>query len=115
MSQPDGVPDGTLGGYLAKHGRPPAFGGIDGAAYSVEMLLVSREDDDSLPQAFGGALLFVRWSADGAQPVGHLETDYLVHGESRADVKTELAGIPLVDIKDRLDQLVAARREVPDW
>ena len=115
MLRTDDLPDGTLGGYLDKHARPPAFGGSDGAAYSVEMLVVSREDDDDLPEAFAGALLFVRWSADGAQAVGHLETHYLVHGASRANVKAELAAILLVDIKGQLDGLVAARAEVPDW
>ena len=97
-------PDGTLGGYVDKHGRPPAFEGSDGAFYSVDVF----EDED------GASLLFVRWSDDGAQPVGHVESPVLANvGEG--DAKTRVLARSLVEVKHQLDQAIEARRQLPDW
>jgi hypothetical protein len=106
------APDATLGGYLQKHSRPPSFDGSDGAAYSVEIYVTEDPDDD---HAFGGALLFVRWSDDGTLPVGHLETDYLAYGDRRSDVRAQLQRLTLYEVKDHLDRLIAAREEPLDW
>ena len=49
--------DDTLAGYVSVHGRPPAFEGADGRAYSVGIF------SDEEPQAdgrFGASLLFLR-------------------------------------------------------
>ncbi len=106
------APDGTLGGYWEKHTRPPAFGGSDGAMYSVEIYI-----GDDLPgdEPFAAALLFVRWSDDGTQPVSHLETEYLAFGAKRAEVKAALQSLTLVQVKEHLEQLIERRRELPDW
>lgn len=105
-------PDATLGGYLAKHSRPPSFAGSDGAAYSVEIYV---DEEHGGPERFAAALLFVRWSDDGTQPVGHLETDYLSHADTRTDVKAPLEALTLADIKDHLERLIAERPELTDW
>lgn len=105
-------PDATLGGYLEKHARPPSFAAADGAAYSVEIYVDEGHDG---PHRFAAALLFVRWSDDGTQPVGHLETDYLAYGDMRTDVKAPLESLTLVQVKEHLDRLIAARTELPDW
>jgi len=104
--------DGTLGGYLRDHNRPPAFGGPDGRAYSVGLMVDEQPGPDG---HFGGALLFVRWTEGGDAPDGHVETGYLVHAESRLHVRRALNALSLHEVKDRLDEAVAARREVPDW
>ena len=94
--------ESTLGGYLEKHGRPPAFEGKDGAAYSVS-IITSDEKEDA---GYGAALLFVRWSPEGDRPVGHLETDYLVFGESFARARNELENLSLHDVKRHLDTAI---------
>lgn len=108
-------PDATLGGYVEKHGRPPAFGGSDGAFYSVDILLTPRDEDEALERAFGAALMFVKWSADGAQPVGHLETDYLYQSDDRFDARAVLSRLSLREVKEHLDRAIEARQEIPDW
>ena len=91
----------TLGGYMSRHDRAPAFGGSDGRSYSVA-LWVDDETDDSgrLP----GALLFIRWSLDQSEPDGHVETDWLVHGHDEADVRSRLGALSLFDVKELLEE-----------
>ena len=106
------LPDATLGGYLEKHSRPPAFEASDGHAYSVEVYVVEPDDR---PERFAAALLFVRWSDDGAQPAGHVETDFLHFGDKRSEVKAGLLALPLTEVKDHLERALAGRAEFPDW
>jgi hypothetical protein len=49
--------EGTLGGYLRRHQRPPAFGGPDGRAYSVGVLV---DDAPNADGRYGAGVLFVR-------------------------------------------------------
>lgn len=104
--------DGTLGGYVRSHQRPPAFGGPDGRAYSVSVMVDDAPDAEG---RYGGALLFVRWSEGGDAPDGHVESDYLVRAESQIAARRELHALPLHEVKARLDEAVVARQEVPDW
>jgi len=104
--------DATLGGYLRKHQRPPAFGGPDGHPYSVDVL-VDHEPDGS--GRYGAALLFVRWSESGDAPDGHVETDYVAFGSTPADAERQIGALSLHAVKDLLDRAVAARNRGPDW
>jgi hypothetical protein len=98
--------DGTLGGYLRIHQRPPAFGGTDGAAYTVSTLV----DDDPDPVGrYGAALLFVRWSEAGEKAVGHLETDYLAFGATPAEALAPVLALTLAELKAHLDRCIARR------
>lgn len=98
--------DGTLGGYVAIHQRPPAFGGSDGAAYSVSTLV----DDDPDPAGrVGAALLFVRWSAQGEKAVGHLETEYLAFGATPDEALAPVLALTLAQVKTHLDRCIAAQ------
>lgn len=98
--------DDTLGGYFKVHGRPPAFEGSDGRPYSVGVV----SDDDAGPEGrFGAALLFVRWTDEG-KPEGHLESDYLAWGTSPEEAERQVNGMSLLNIKQELDSLIAARR-----
>ena len=94
--------DTTLGGYQEVHGRPPAFGGADGRAYSV----ATFADDTPEGGRYGAALLFVQWG-DGDRPVGHLETDYLAFGATPAEALAPLLALTLEQVKAHLDQCVA--------
>ncbi len=80
--------------------------------YSVEIYISDEAPGD---EPFGGALLFVHWSDDGAQPVGHLETAYLACGARRSDVRAKLLSLTLVQAKEHLEQLIERRCGLPDW
>ncbi len=69
-------------------------------------------DDEPDPRGrYGGALLFVRWSPDGARTVGHVETDALVWGRSPEEARARLEALSLYDVKAALDAAIAARPE----
>jgi hypothetical protein len=106
------IPDGSLGGYFEKHSRPPAFEGSDGASYSVDVYI---EEEPAADKPFAAALIFVQWSPDGAQPVGHLETEHLAVGDGRAEVKNALYALSLHDVKAHLERLIEQHKELPDW
>ena len=93
--------DTTLGGYQQVHGRPPAFGAVDGQAYSVAPFA----DDTPQDGRYGAALLFVRWG-DGS-PVGHLETDYLAFGATPGEALAPVLALTLEQVKAHLDRCVA--------
>lgn len=102
--------DATLGGYLRIHQRPPAFGGDDGAAYSVSLLV----DDDPDPAGrFGAALLFIRWATSGERAVGHLETDYLAFGATPDAAQAPLLALTLHEVKTHLDRCIARHGSGP--
>jgi len=97
----------TLGGYMAVHDRPAAFDGSDGFSYSVEIVADATPGADG---PFGAYLLFIQWARVGAaSPQGHVETDYLAHGESELAARAAAGGMPLADVKRTLDALIAAR------
>lgn len=102
----------TLGGYLVKHQRPPAFGGPDGRAYSVAVMLADEADATG---RFGAALLFVRWSQAGDAPDGHVETDYVAFGTNRDEAERAVQAMSLHDLKAHLDRAVEARQRESDW
>jgi hypothetical protein len=104
------VSDFTLGGYMAKHERAAAFGGSDGQAYSVAIYVDGEPD---LRGLFGAALLFVRWSAGGERPVGHVETEALAWGRTEEEATERLKALSLYDVKAALDEAIA--RAPAEW
>ena len=109
--------ESTIGGYAAVHDRPAAFEGSDGFSYSVELMTEATGEAEA---AWGGFILFVRWSRVGAQsPEGHLESDYLVHADTEADARVQLGAISLAAVKTLLDELIerheASRPSRPWW
>lgn len=106
------MPDASLGGYFEKHSRPPAFEGSDGASYSVDVYI---EGDEIANKKYSAALIFVRWSPDGAQPVGHLETEPLAVADRRAEVKSALYALTLHQVKGHLERLIEEKKGLPDW
>ena len=97
--------DDTLAGYVAVHGRPPAFEGSDGASYSVGVF----SDDDPHPDGrYGAALLFLRWSP-AAEPEGHLESDYIAYDQDATAAEAAVGNLSLLDVKRTLDALIARR------
>lgn len=97
--------DDTLSGYQKVHGRPPAFEGSDGRAYSAG---VFSDDDPASDGTYGASLLFIRWSVDQS-PDGHLESDYLARSANPAEAETQVGNLTLLEVKQRLDELIARR------
>jgi hypothetical protein len=104
--------ESTLGGYLDRHARPPAFEGRDGRAYSAAIYVADDPGDDG---RFGAALLFVRWTGEGDRPEGHVETDYLGFGVTPAEAEAALRRLSLWEVKAQLDQAIERSRAVPEW
>lgn len=98
--------EATLGGYMAQHGRAAAFGGSDGHAYSVGLYV---DDEPDQRGRFGAALLFVRWDAAGAAPIGHVETEFLAWGRTPEEAEERLKALSLYDVKAALDQAIAGQ------
>jgi hypothetical protein len=99
-------PDGTLGGYLQVHQRPPAFTGTDGRAYTVSTF---SDDDPDAEGRYGAALLFIRWAEAGDKPDGHVETEYLAFGATPEAAAAPLLALTLHDVKAHLDRCLARR------
>lgn len=102
------IDDSTLGGYLERHERPPAFEGSDGHAYSVAVWV--DEEPDAAGQ-YGAAMLFVRWSPDGDRPVGHVETPYVGFGATQEEARALVHALTLHDVKAKLEDAIVASRE----
>jgi hypothetical protein len=101
-------PEITLGGYLTRHERAPAFGGSDGEAYSVAVWVDDEPDARGL---YGASLLFVRWSPSGDRPMGNLESPPLARGRTREEAEARVRRLSLFDVKAALDAAITARPE----
>lgn len=93
----------TLGGYMERHDRAPAFTGHDGNPYSVGIFVEEAPDERSL---YGASLLFVRWSQAGDRPVGHVESEVLAWGKTPEEAEERIKAISLYDVKAALDQAI---------
>ena len=91
---------------MQKHDRAAAFTGSDGLPYSVGLWVDDVPDDRG---RYGAALLFVRWSAGGDRPVGHVETECLAWGGTAAEAETRVKALSLYDVKAALDEAIRAQ------
>ena len=107
FDSPD-APDGTLGGYLAVHERPPGFTGSDEQPYTASIEIESVEN---LAAPYVGFLVFPRWAETGLGIVGHLETPLLCEGRSRDEIQDRLHALPLTEVKRLLDEAVQRKYE----
>ena len=107
---PDGeaAPDGTLGGYLSHHNRPPAFEGMNGHPYTVSLEV---EKTPNLEAPFSGFMVFPQWADTGVGIVGHLETPLLLHGKSREEVIKKLEALSLTEVNDLLRDAILRRQQ----
>lgn len=100
----------TLGGYMARHDRAPAFTGHDGNPYSVGINLDEEPDEQG---RYGASLLFVRWSPQGDRPIGHVESEVLAWGHTPEDAEDRIKAISLYDVKAALDEAIG--RAPGEW
>ena len=104
----DPISDLTLGGYIAKHDRPPAFEGIDGQPYTVEVDAEATNDPD---KPFAAFFVFLRWAETGAGIMEHYESADVGFGVSEEDAKAAALDMSLYEVKDELDQAIQRRRK----
>jgi hypothetical protein len=88
---------------MAVHKRPAAFEGVDGFAYSAE-ILTDTTGDRAAP--WGAYLIFVKWGAGEPEVQGHLETAFLLTGQSEVVVRHQLGAMALGTVKATLDGLI---------
>jgi hypothetical protein len=100
----------TLGGYMAVHARPAAFEGVDGMSYSADILTDTTGDPEA---PWGAFLFFLRWGRGEPEAVGHLETEFLVRGQSETAVRDELGRMSLLVVKATLDGLIRGHSASP--
>jgi hypothetical protein len=106
----EGTPESadiTLGGYIAKHGRVPAFDGIDGQPYTVD-LDVERTEDEERP--FAAFLVFIRWAATGAGIMDHCESGDVARAATEEEARSTALELTLYDVKAELDRAIEHHR-----
>ena len=91
---------------MAVHQRPAAFEGVDGHAYSADILTDSTGDRTA---PWGAYLMFVKWGTGEPEVQGHLETGFLITGPSEVVVRHQLGGMLLGTVKASLDGLIRAK------
>jgi hypothetical protein len=101
--------DMTLGGYVAKHTRPPAFGGADGQPYTVDVDV--EPTGDAGPRAFAAFLVFVRWAETGAGIMEHTESGDVAFGASEEEARTRALELTLYEVKSELDAAIERKRQ----
>ena len=99
--------DITLGGYIAKHDRVPAFEGEDGQPYTVDIDTEAVDDPD---RPFAAFLVFIRWAATGAGIMDHCESGDVAHGPTEEAAKAAALELTLYDVKAELDAAIGRRR-----
>jgi hypothetical protein len=100
---PGASEDGTLGGYLTHHHRPPAFQGSDGHPYTVSPEV---EQTGNLLAPYSGYLVFPRWAETGVGIVGHLETPVLLEEGSRETAESALGRLTLHEVQALLEDAI---------
>lgn len=100
--------DATLGGYIAKHDRPPAFEGEDEQPYTVAIDVEDQGEDG--PRRFAAFLVFVRWAETGAGIMAHVESDDVAHGATEDEAKARALDLTLHEVKAELDAAIERRR-----
>jgi hypothetical protein len=98
--------DVSLGGYIEKHSRVPAFDGSDGQPYTVDIDVEHDEDDG----AFASFLVFIRWAATGAGIMDHLESGDIARAATEEEARRAVLELSLYEIKAELDAAIARRR-----
>jgi hypothetical protein len=102
--------DATLGGYLRKHDRPPAFEGSDGHPYTVS-IEVERTGDLLAPHH--GYLVFPRWALTGVGILGHVESPTLIRSRTPGEARAHLEGLELGAVRAILEGALSARDDPP--
>lgn len=101
--------DMTLGGYIAKHTRPPAFGGSDGQPYTVDLDIERAEVEG--PRAYAAFLVFLRWAETGAGIMEHTESGDVAFGATEQEARARALELTLFEVKAELDAAIERKRK----
>lgn len=99
--------DMTLGGYIALHNRPPAFGGVDEQPYTVDIDVEPTGDDEKPYAAF---LVFIRWAETGAGIMEHTESGDVAFGDSPEAARARALELTLYEVKAELDAAIERKK-----
>jgi hypothetical protein len=105
--KPADTSDLTLGGYIDKHDRPPAFEGEDGQPYTVDIDTEATDDPD---RPFAAFFVFIRWAATGAGIMEHAESGDVAHGRTEAEARAAARELTLYDVKSELDAAIRRKK-----
>ena len=100
--------DMTLGGYVAKHTRPPAFGGSDDQPYTIDVDV--EPTGESGARAYAAFLVCIRWAETGAGIMEHTETDDVAFGPTAEEARQRALELTLYEVKAALDAAIERKR-----
>ena len=100
--------DMTLAGYVEEHTRAPAFEGVDGQPYTVDVDV--EHDPDRMPP-YAGFLVFIRWAETGAGIMDHVESGDVAAGATEDEARRAVMELSLYEVKAELDAAIVRRRE----
>ena len=103
--------DLTLGGYVEKHDRVPAFEGPDGMPYTVD---VDTEETGDPGRPWVAFFMFIRWAATGAGIMDHVESGDVAAGATEDAARQGAYDLTLYEVKAELDGAIQRRRELGD-
>lgn len=103
----EAMTDLTLAGYIEKHDRVPAFDGVDGQPYTVDVDTDETGDPD---RPFAAFFVFVRWAETGAGIMDHAESGDLAFGATEEDARRAIGELSLYEIKAALDAAIERKR-----
>lgn len=99
--------DLTLGGYIDRHQRVPAFEGIDGQPYTVDVAVEPAADG----RGYAAFLVFIRWAATGAGIMDHTESGDVAQGATESAARDGALELSLYEVKAELDRAIERRRQ----
>jgi hypothetical protein len=105
-TEPATAGDVTMGGYMEKHSRVPAFEGSDGQPYTVD---VDVEQDEA-GTGFVAFLVFIRWAETGAGIMDHVESGDVARGASEEEARRAAMELSLYEVRAELDAAIERRR-----
>jgi hypothetical protein len=99
--------EATLGAYIERHDRVPAFEGIDGQPYTVDIDVEPSDDPD---RPFVAFFVFIRWAETGAGIMDHVESFDVAAGQTEELARLAALDLSLYEVKAELDQAIERRR-----
>jgi hypothetical protein len=100
--------EATLGAYIERHDRVPAFEGIDGQPYTVD---IDVEPPDEFHATYVAFFVFIRWAETGAGIMDHVESFDVATGETEEQARQAALDLSLYEVKAELDRAIERRRE----
>ena len=100
--------EATLGAYIERHDRVPAFEGIDGQPYTVD---IDVEEHDDPEKPFAAFFVFIRWAETGAGIMDHVESFDVAYGLTDELARAAALDLSLYEVKAELDQAIERRHK----